>query len=56
MDALLQVKNEKERELDILSGIVNDKKEMVIIGKALYRKVDEKCHQIQKELEKAMSI
>jgi hypothetical protein len=36
MDALLQVKNEKERELDISSGIFNDKKEMAIRGKALY--------------------
>jgi len=55
MDALLQVKNEKERELDILSRITNDKKEMAIRGKTLYRKVDEECHQIQEELEKAMS-
>jgi len=49
------VKNEKERELDILNGIFNDKKEMAIKGKSLYWKVDEKCHMIQKELEKAMN-
>ncbi len=44
MDALLQVKNEKKRELDILSSIFNDKKEMAIRGEALYWEVDEECH------------
>jgi hypothetical protein len=55
MDALLQMKNEKERELDILNGMVNDKKEMVIKSKIMYQKVGEKCHYIQEELEKAMN-
>jgi hypothetical protein len=49
------MKNEKERELDILNGIANDKKEMAIRGEALYREVDQKCHKIYEKLEKAMS-
>ncbi len=36
MDALLQVKKEKKGELNILSSIFNDKKEMAIRGEALY--------------------
>jgi hypothetical protein len=52
VEELLQCQSIKEKELDVLKVIDEDKKLRAIQGESLYRKAKEACHTIQQESEK----
>jgi len=46
MEELLQCQSIKEKELDVLKVIAEDKKVKAIQGESMYRKAKEECHTI----------
>jgi hypothetical protein len=55
MNALLESKSQKEKELEILTMIANDKNKSVVASETLYQEVNDECHLIQYELEKVLN-
>jgi hypothetical protein len=54
VEELLQCQSIKEKELDVLKVIVEDKKLKVIQGESLYKEANKECHIIQQKLEKVI--